>query len=152
MRTYDSFSENQVRHLEAIHAAMVRHETMGIHTKRWSFVLTAGLLALAVQQQECLLGAVSVVITFGLWVLDQDFLRSARLFRKLYEHVRTADDREPFFMDATGEKFIGRLESAGLHDDVLRWNVFRSRSLWIVYGSQMFAGFIVWLVLRITVG
>ena len=55
-------------------------------------------------------------------------------------------------MDATGEKFIGRLESAGLHEDVLRWNVFRSRSLWIVYGSQTLAGFIVWLVLRITVG
>ena len=66
MRSYNSFSENQVKHLEAIQAEMVRHETMGIHTKRWSFVLTAGLLALAVQQQECLLGAVSVVITFGL--------------------------------------------------------------------------------------
>ena len=152
MRSYNSFSGHQVRHLEAIQAAMVRYETMAIHTKRWSFVLTAGLLALAVQQGQCLLGVVSVVVTFGLWVSDHDFLRSQRLFGKLYEHVRTSEDREPFFMDATGDEFTGHLAETGLHHDVLRWNVFRSRPLWIVYGSQMLAGFIVWLVLRITVG
>ena len=152
MRSYNSFGDNQVKHLEAIQAAMVRHEAMAIHTKRWSFGLTAGLLALAVQQEACLLGVVSVVITFGLWVLDHDFLRSERLFRKLHEHVRTSEDREPFFMDATGEKFVGHLEEANLHHDVLRWTVFKSRPLLMVYGSQMLVGFIVWLVLRITVG
>ena len=152
VRDYGDFEENRIKHLEAIHSAAVHHANMAIHTKRWSFVLTAGLLALAVQQQECLLGAVSVVIAFGLWVLDHDFLRSERLFRKLYEHVRVAEEPEPFFMDATGERFIGHLEKANLHHDVSRWNVFKSRPLWIVYGSQMSAGFVVWLVLRITVG
>lgn len=135
-----------------IQGAIVHHGNMAIHTKRWSFVLTAALLALAVQQQACLLGAASVVITLGLWVLDHDFLRSERLFRRLFEHVRTAEEPEPFFMDATGEEFIRHLERANDHHDVLRWNVFKFRPLWLVYGIQMFAGLIVWLVLRITVG
>ena len=152
MSGYASFDEKRIKHLEMIQSAIVRLSSAAIQTKRWSFVLTAALLALAVQQQECLLGAVSVVIAFGLWVLDHDFLRSERLFHKLYEHVRVAEEPEPFFMDATGEKFIGHLEKANLHHGVSRWNVFKSRPLWIVYGSQMFAGFIVWLVLRITVG
>ena len=152
MSGYASFDEKRIKHLEMIQSAIVRVSSAGIHTKCWSFVLTAALLALAVQQQECLLGAVSMVIAFGLWVLDHDFLRSEQLFRKLYEHARAAEEPEPFFMDATGEKFIGRLEKANLHHGVSRWNVFKSPPLWIVYGSQMFAGFIVWLVLRITVG
>ena len=152
MSGYASFDEKRIKHLEMIQSAIVRLSSAAIQTKRWSFVLSAALLALAVQQQECLLGAVSVVIAFGLWVLDHDFLRSEHLFRKLYEHVRVAEEPEPFFMDATGEKFIGHLEKANLHHVVSRWNVFKSPPLWIVYGSQMFAGFIVWLVLRITVG
>lgn len=152
MSGYSFFGEKQIMHLEMIQSAIVRHNNMSVHTKRWSFIFTAGLVALAVQQQECLLGVASVVITLGLWVLDHDFLRSERLFRRLYESVRAAEDPEPFFMDATGKVFIQRLERANLHHDVLRWNVFKSRSLWMVYGSQMLAGFIVWLVLRITVG
>lgn len=84
---------------------------------------------MAVQHQECLSGVVSVVITFGLWVLDHDFVCSERLFGKLHEHVRTSEDRDPFFMDATGDEFSGHLAESSLYDDVLRWNVFKSRPL-----------------------
>ena len=87
MSGYASFDEKRIKHLEMIQSAIVRLSSAAIQTKRWSFVLSAALLALAVQQQECLLGAVSVVIAFGLWVLDHDFLRSEQLFRKLYEHA-----------------------------------------------------------------
>ena len=152
MSGYSFFGEKRIKHLEMIQDAVVRHSTMAVHTKRWSFVLTAGLVALAVQQQECLLGAASVAITLGLWVLDHDFLRSERLFRHLYERVRAAEEPEPFFMDATGREFVRSLERSDLHHDVRRWNVFKSKALWMVYGSQILAGFIVWLVLRITVG
>lgn len=149
---YESLPDRLIEHLGMIQDAVVRYGNLGVHTKRWSFVFTAGLAALAVQQQECLLGAVSILITFGLWALDHDYLRSERLFRLLYERVRAGEQPEPFFMDATGKEFIRRLEQADIHHDVLRWKVFRSESLWMVYGSQILAGFIVWLVLRITVG
>lgn len=149
MRDYESFCDSRVRHLEMVQRVIDRLSGATFLTKRWSFALTAVLLSFALQQRVCQLAVVSAVVTLAFWLLDQDFLRSERLFRLLYEHVRTTDEPDPFFMDAAGAKFMSVVETAELEASIGRWNVFRSRTLALPYGLQIVVAGLVVLFLRL---
>jgi len=52
----------------------------------------------------------AVVPIAAFWALDAYFLRAERLFRALYDEVRLKDSRvEPFYMGATGRRFVRRI-------------------------------------------
>jgi hypothetical protein len=95
------------------------------------------LLSFALQQRVCQLAIVSAAVTLAFWILDQDFLRSERMFRLFYEHVRTTNEPDPYFMDAAGENFVSVVKKAGLEERIDRWKVFRSRTLALSYGSSL---------------
>ena len=149
MRGYESFCDQRVKHLEMIQGVIHRLSNATFLNKRWSFTLTAVLLGFAIQQQACWIAVASAVVTLCFWALDHDFLRSERLFRKLYEHVRTTSDADPFFMDAPGVEFIRSLKQAGLHHSVARWTVFWSRTLVLAYGPQFILAAVVFVMIRI---
>ncbi len=149
MHDYESFGEPRVRHLEMIQRVIDRLSGATFLTKRWSFALTAVLLSFALQQRVCQLAVVSAAVTLAFWILDQDFLRSERLFRLFYEHVRTTDEPDPYFMDAAGEKFMSVVKEAGLEERIGRWKVFRSRTLALPYGVQIVVAGLVLLFLRL---
>ena len=59
--------------------------------KGWSVTLVAALFALAAANTNPLFVYLAYFPTFMFWALDAYFLRQERLFRKLYDHVRTSE-------------------------------------------------------------
>jgi hypothetical protein len=82
-----------VKHLELIQSVVGRMGSNSFAVKAWSVALIAAILALAAQKDgsPCLiLAGLLPVIVF--WYLDAFYLRQERLFRRLYDAVRTGDD------------------------------------------------------------
>ena len=88
-----------------------------------------------VELQQHAAGIAAVIPTVAFWVLDTYFLRTERLFRALYDEVRSKDDRlAPFFMGATGPTFVGRHPNASS-----LWKSAKSLTIALVYGGLLLA-------------
>ena len=83
-------NENRVAHLGMIQAVITRMARNSFLLKGWAVTLVAALFALASidTREEFAILALLPVITF--WSLDAYFLREERLFRKLYDGIRSA--------------------------------------------------------------
>lgn len=94
-------SENQVRHLEMIQGIITRMNSNAFALKALAGVITASVIAYAGAAQS----AVSWLVLAGIvpvavfWLMDAQYLRQERLFRKLYAGVRRGEVADPFHMD-----------------------------------------------------
>lgn len=101
--------ENTVKHLELIQAVITRLAQNSFLYKGWSITLVAAIYALAAKEgnPKYLLDALLPAIVF--WGLDAYYLRQERLYRRLYNAVRTAAqadlDRNPFSMDTSPYRY-----------------------------------------------
>ena len=109
---YGDFEEQRIKHMDLIQGVISRLSSNSFLIKGWALTLTGVFLGFAVNSADWKLAAVSALPTVTFWGLDTYFLRSERLFRGLYERVRSLDDEvPPFFMAATREDFVRRLST-----------------------------------------
>ncbi|MEV7192190.1 hypothetical protein AB0N81_10300 [Streptomyces sp. NPDC093510] len=107
--------EGRIRHLELIQTIVTRMGNNSFLIKGWSLTVTGALLAYAVGNDKSDVAVVSFVPVLAFWLLDGYFLYQERLFRRLYERVRSPGTTiEPFAMDvAPGREKAGALKAAG---------------------------------------
>lgn len=83
--------EGQVKHLEMIQDVITRLAQNSFAYKGWAITLVTGTLALAAMDDTPALVALVALIPISVfWGLDGYYLRQERLFRRLYDGVRTA--------------------------------------------------------------
>lgn len=123
-----NLSENRVRYLEMIQAAISRTGTNSFALKSWTVTLVAGILALAAANTTNIyvLAALLPVVVF--WILDAYYLQLERTYRSLFDSVRTSSGDVDFDMDLT--KVKGRNPSGkSLRYSSCLW----SKTEWPVY-------------------
>lgn len=114
MGDYKSVSDNKIRHMEMIQTVVARLAGNSFLVKGWALTLTGAFLGFAVNKSSSGLAAVGLIPVAFFWWLDGYYLRLERLFRALFEEVRTrsAEDADPFYMGATRSDFVGRAPDA----------------------------------------
>ncbi len=103
--------EAKLKHLDLIQAVINRMANSSFLLKGWSVTLSAALFALVAKDadQWFIILPLGPIVMF--WGLDGYFLRQERLFRKLYDTVRTIEkDSIDFSMD-----------TSAFEDDVDSW-------------------------------
>lgn len=112
MADYESFDGNRVKHMEMIQSVIARLASNSFLIKGWALTLTGAFLGFAANTNDSGLAAAALLPILVFWALDTYYLRAERLFRVLYDRVRSsADAVEPFFMGATSETFIADVSS-----------------------------------------
>src|SRR5438309_1775864 len=82
--------EQKLKHLEMIQAVVSRLAGNSFSIKGWSITLVSALFALAAKDANVRYAALALLPALCFWGLDAYYLRQERLYRKLYEAVRTA--------------------------------------------------------------
>src|SRR4051812_14452070 len=103
---YATIEDNRIKHLEMIQAVIGRLGNDSFLVKGWAITVAGAFFGFAVNSDKAYLALVSVVPTVFFWNLDTYYLWAERLFRILYDDVRTSDSVTPFFMAATSDDFI----------------------------------------------
>jgi hypothetical protein len=121
--------ESRFRHLEMIQAVITRLAGNSFVVKKWSIASVAALLALAAKDVNERYAILALLPALSFWGLDAYYLRQERLFRALYDHVRTDEPETPsaFSMNTAiiGEKVkawprtLGSAPLVGLHAPVV---------------------------------
>lgn len=87
-------------HLQMIQAVVNRLSQNSFLLKGWSVILISALFALAAGNAKVFFIYLAYFPAIAFWILDGYFLRQERLFRKLYDHVRSLEETEiDFSMD-----------------------------------------------------
>jgi len=93
---------NRTAHLQMIQAVVNRMSVNSFLLKGWSVVLISALFALAAANTKVLFVYLAYFPAIAFWVLDGYFLHQERLFRDLYDLVRSLDeDSIDFSMDTS---------------------------------------------------
>ncbi len=109
---YGEFEPNRIKHMEMIQAVISRLGGNGFLVKGWAITIAAAFSGFALNLDNSPLAASGLVSALVFWNLDAHFLRSERLFRALFDQVRSGDDEiRPFFMGATTEEFVKRVKN-----------------------------------------
>jgi hypothetical protein len=91
---------DRVKHLEMIQAIVTRMAGNSFLVKGWTVTVAAALVAVAAKDSEARFALVALLPALSFWGLDAYYLRYERLFRQLYEGVRTAPEetlvRDPY--------------------------------------------------------
>ena len=133
--------ENKRAHLEMIQAVINRMSVNSFLLKGWSVVLVSALFALAAGDSEALFVCLAYFPAVAFWILDGYFLSQERLFRRLYDRVRTMPEEDvDFSMDTS----VARTDDCGW------WPVIFSKTLLIFHGTVFGSIVIVMLVIVFT--
>ena len=93
--------EQKLKHLEFIQGVINRLATNSFQMKGWSVVLVAATLVLLARENKLHAAFIALAPILVFWALDGYFLWQERLYRALYDHVRTLDKSQiDFSMDA----------------------------------------------------
>lgn len=94
--------EKKQKHLEMILRIVDRLSTNSFLLKGWSVVLVSALFALAAKDAKLVFVYLSYFPAFAFWGLDGYFLWQERLYRKLYDKVRSqSEESVDFSMDTS---------------------------------------------------
>ncbi len=94
--------ENKLAHLQMLQSIIARMASNSFSLKGWSVVLVSALFALAAADADPRFVYLAYFPAVAFWLLDGYFLRQERLFRKLYDRVRTMDSSKiDFSMDTS---------------------------------------------------
>ena len=94
-------TENQVRHLEAIQHVITRLAGNSFALKALAGTIAAAVIAYigATGNSSPWVAGAGILPSVVFWLMDAQYLRLERLFRKLYDGVRQGDVHEPFDMN-----------------------------------------------------
>ena len=129
-------AEIRIAHLQMIQAVITRMAGNSFRVKSWTVILVTALFALAAVDDNRFFVYVACLPAVMFWVLDAYFLRQERLFRKLYDHVREAEDGTVDFSMNTHPFNVGST-----------WSVAWSRTLCLFHGTITTTIIVVMLVL-----
>jgi len=129
--------EKKLSHLEMIQGIVNRLSQNSFLLKGWSVVLVSALFALAASNLKILFVYLAYFPATAFWILDGYFLWQERLFRALYDNVRSLKDEDiDFSMDTSIVK-----------DRVAPWiKVIFSKTLLIFHGTILGAIIVVMLI------
>ena len=85
---------NKIKYLEFTQGVINRLASDSSRMKGWCVVLVAALLILLAQEGQIEFIAIALVPVIAFWGLDGYFLGQERLYRALYDHVRTLEEAE----------------------------------------------------------
>ena len=96
-------SENRIAHLGMIQGVINRMASNSFALKALAVTIAAATIALSSAQESAastapFAGLLPVIV---FWLMDAKYLRLERLYRKLYDHIRTGQEFEAFGMDAS---------------------------------------------------
>lgn len=130
--------EKKLKHLDMIQSVVTRMASNSFYIKGWCVTVVAAILGLASKDSDKKLIAVVYYPIIMFWVLDGYFLFQEKLFRKLFNEVREADeDSIDFSMDTQAYK-----------GKELNWfAAMFSHTLLVFYGIMIAATLIAMLVL-----
>jgi hypothetical protein len=107
---YVAFDEHRLKHMEFIQTVVARLAGNSFFVKGWAITVAGAFIGFALNADDIRLALAALVPTIAFWGLDTSFLKSERLFRALYNQVRSGDeDVEPFYMSATSREFVRRV-------------------------------------------
>lgn len=144
MADYEQLEANRVKHLELIQTTIARLAGNAFLLKGWAITVAGAFFGVALNSHSTRLAIAAAIPIAAFWVLDAYFLRAERLFRALYDEVRSRDERiAPFAMGATGRKFVKRLRDRDTACEnrkaASRWGAFFSVTLVVLYGGLLVA-------------
>ena len=98
--------EKKLKHLEMVQGVINRMANNSFMLKGWAVTLVAGIFALSGEATDKLYFLVAYIPIIVFWGLDTYYLLQERLYRSLYDKVRTIDEDDiDFSMKATTEEF-----------------------------------------------
>jgi hypothetical protein len=135
MPSYGTIEDRRVKHLEMIQAVIGRLGNDSFLVKGWAVTIVGAFLGFAVSAKNCHLAIAGVIPALLFWGLDAHFLRSERLFRALYDGVRSRrQDIDPFYMAATSHDFVSSLPPQHASS---WWSTLWRPTLAIFYGALL---------------
>lgn len=93
--------EAKLKHLEFIQGVINRLAANSFHMKGWAVVLVSAILVLVAREEHIEFAYIGFVPVIVFWGLDGYFLRQERLFRDLYNKVRSLNESEVDFSMCT---------------------------------------------------
>jgi hypothetical protein len=124
-------------HLSFIQGIVARQASNSFLVKGWSLTLCTALVAFSVQGHRPAFGVVAILPCCLFMILDVYYLRQERLFRSLYNKVRTGQCAAPCPRSAT-TAFC--LQTACCRDDTTTWrSALMSFSIWGFHGAVVCA-------------
>jgi hypothetical protein len=140
--------DHRVKHLEMIQTVVSRLASHSFLVKGWAVTVAAVFFGLAVNSANGWLALASMVPTLAFWGLDTYFLRSERLFRALYDRVRTSPTNvEPFFMGATSSSFIASISGDSTAHASSWWRTARRPTLVLLYAGLVMSAAVIALAI-----
>lgn len=125
----DIARQENVKHLEMIQSIVTRLASNSFLIKAWTVTLATAAFGISINRADWRLSIIGVAMVIAFWGLDSYFLRQERLFRLLYDYVRSEPAVPRFAMQTI--RFNARVH---------RRAVFFSTTLVILYGSLVLAG------------
>ncbi len=102
-----------IEHLKLIQGVVNRLAQNSFTYKGWSITIVVAIFALAAKEATPVYLLVAILPAVTFWGLDAYYLRQERLFRKLYDGIRKADNRSladgSFTMDTS--PYIGDVQT-----------------------------------------
>ena len=96
---------NRIAHLGMIEEVVKRQASNSFIVKGWSLTLVSALAALSITNKSVEIAFLIVIPAMVFWGLDVYWLRQEKLFRGLYNYVRTAEpgslESKMFSMDTS---------------------------------------------------
>ena len=89
-------SSSKLEHLKMLQTVIARMASNSFQVKTWCVMLVSALLGLAAKDAKNMV-FVAFLPVLIFWWLDAFFLHQERLFRELYDHVRTSNQEESDF-------------------------------------------------------
>ena len=89
--------QQKLKHLEFIQGIINRLATNSFQMKGWSVVLVAAILVLLARESRLDAAFIALAPILVFWALDGYFLWQERLYRALYDHVRTLEEGQVDF-------------------------------------------------------
>jgi len=132
--------ENERAHLQMLQSVITRMSTDSFLLRGWSVFLVSALFALAASGSQELFVYLAYFPAIAFWLLDAYYLRQERLFRKLYDRVRTQDEADVDFS----------MDTSVVEKEVDSWaGVAFSATLRIFHGTVIGSILVVMLVLML---
>lgn len=125
-----------------IQAVITRMAGNSFLIKGWSITLVAALFALSAANADADFAYLAYFPAFMFWVLDAYFLRQERLFRKLYDHVRSLEEGAPVDFSMDTSPFETQVATT--------WNVAWSHTLRLFHGTITITIIVVMVVMAVT--
>lgn len=98
--------DKKIKHLEMIQGVISRMTRNSFMLKGWAVTLVTGIFALAGKEAEELYFFVTYIPIIVFWTLDAYYLCQERLYRGLYEKVRTEEESKiDFSLTASQNEF-----------------------------------------------